>query len=143
MIEAYGHFKDEACRLKPDYQPQTVNTDGWSATQNAWQALFPLVIIIQCFLHAFITIRSCCKRLADFPAVQQRVWDIYHASTPQDFYRQVGDLYAWAQGRFQGAAWTAIQKLCAKTGDFLLAFDYPDAYRTSNMLDRHMEPMDR
>jgi len=24
-----------------------------------------------------------------------------------------------------------------------LAFHYPDAYRTSNMLDRHMEPMDR
>ena len=23
------------------------------------------------------------------------------------------------------------------------AFDYPDAYRTSNMIDRHMEPMDR
>jgi len=25
----------------------------------------------------------------------------------------------------------------------MLAFDYPDAYRTSNMLDRHMKPMDR
>ncbi len=24
-----------------------------------------------------------------------------------------------------------------------MAFDYPDAYRTSNMIDRHMEPMDR
>ena len=143
LTEAYGHFKAEAGRLKPDYQPQTVNTDGWSATQNAWQALFPLIVIIQCFLHAFITIRSCCKRLADFPAVQQRVWDIYHAPTPQDFYRQVGDLYTWAQGRLQGAAWTAIQKLCAKTGDFLLTFDYPDAYRTSNRLDRQMEPLDR
>jgi hypothetical protein len=55
----------------------------------------------------------------------------------------VGDLYAWAQGRLQGPAWTAIQKLCAKTGEFLLAFDYPAAYRTSNRLDRQMEPLDR
>jgi len=143
LTEAYGHFKHEACRLKPDYQPQTVNTDGWFATQNAWQGLFPVIVIIQCFLHAFISIRACCKRLFDFPQVQQRVWDLYHALTPGDFYRQVADLYAWAQERFQGAAWMTIQKLCAKTGDFLVTFDYPDAYRTSNMLDRHMEPMDR
>ena len=53
------------------------------------------------------------------------------------------ELYAWAQGRFQGTPWTAIQKLCAKTGDFLLIFEYPEAYRTSNMIDRLMNPMDR
>jgi hypothetical protein len=143
LTEAYGHFKREACRLKPDYQPQTVNTDGWSATQNAWQALFPLIVIIQCFLHAFIAIRSCCKRLTDFPEVQRRVWEIYHAPTADAFYQQVGELYVWAQTRFEGSAWTVIQKLCAKTGEFMLAFEHPDAYRTSNMLDRHMEPMDR
>ncbi|MEZ4555368.1 MAG: hypothetical protein R2851_07420 [Caldilineaceae bacterium] len=40
LTQAYGRFKDEA-RRKPDYQPQTVNTDGWFATQNAWQALLP------------------------------------------------------------------------------------------------------
>jgi hypothetical protein len=143
LIEAYGQFQTEACRLHPDYQPQTVNTDGWSPTQKAWQTLFPLIVVIQCFLHAFLTIRACCQRLPDFPAIQQRVWEIYQSATPSEFYQRVGDLYAWAQGRFQGPAWTAIQKLCAKTGEFLLAFDYPAAYRTSNRLDRQMEPLDR
>jgi len=63
LTEAYGQFKQETRRLNPDYHPQTVNTDGWSATQLAWQALFPTIVIIQCFLHAFLTIRSRCKRL--------------------------------------------------------------------------------
>ncbi len=143
LTEAYSHFKEETQRLKPDYQPETVNTDGWGPTQNAWLALFPLIVIIRCFLHAYISIRSRCKRLADFPELCNKVWNIYHADNEINFFREVAELYAWAQGRFQGAAKAAINKLCSQTGDFLLAFQHPDAYRTSNMIDRHMEPMDR
>ena len=143
LTEAYSHFKEESQRLQSDYQPKTVNTDGWGPTHSAWLGLFPLIIIIRCFLHAYISIRSRCKRWADFPELQQRVWDIYHALTPNEFYREVAELYSWAQGRFHGASWTAIQKLCTKTGDFLLIFEHPDAYRTSNMIDRLMNPMDR
>ena len=143
LTEAYSHFKQEARRLKPDYQPITVNTDGWGSTIKAWLALFPRIVIIRCFLHAFIAIRSCCKRLHEFPQLCDRVWAIYRADSQLGFYREVAELYAWAQDRFQGTAKTAIHKLCAKTGDFLLAFDHPDAYRTSNMIDRLMVPMDR
>ena len=32
----YGVFRDEARRLDPEYRPETVNTDGWPATQAAW-----------------------------------------------------------------------------------------------------------
>lgn len=35
LTEAYQHFKDEAQVLKANYAPETVNTDGWSATQRA------------------------------------------------------------------------------------------------------------
>ncbi len=143
LKEAYGHFKREAQQLLPGYAPKTVNTDGWTATQNAWQSLFPLIVVIQCFLHAFLTIRTRCKRLADFPEIKQRVWDIYRAATPGTFYKQVGDLYAWAHHALSGKAWQAVEKLCAKTGAFLLAFDYPQAYRTSNMIDRCMQPLAR
>lgn len=143
LTEAYQHFKHEAQRLTPDYQPQTVNTDGWSATQNAWLALFPAIAILQCFLHAYISIRSRCKKLAEFPQLCQHVWDAYGAATVDAFYRQIAELHAWAEPRFSGYAWDAIRKLCRKTGEFLVAFEHPDAYRTSNMIDRHMEPMDR
>src|SRR5262249_17505358 len=35
---AYGVFKGEAGNVRTDYRPQTVNTDGWAATRQAWQA---------------------------------------------------------------------------------------------------------
>lgn len=144
LTDAYGQFKQEAQHLKPDYQPETVNTDGWSATQLAWTSLFPTIVIIQCFLHAFITIRSRCKRLKDFfPIITQQVWDIYHAETIDSFKQQVDDLRTWAQQHLKSFALESVLKLCDKSHLFSLAFTYPDAYRTSNMLDRHMEPMDR
>jgi hypothetical protein len=144
LTAAYGQFKEEALRLNPDYQPKTVNTDGWSATQLAWKALFPTIVIIQCFLHAFITIRSRCKRLKILsPLIRQRVWDIYHADQVDDFLKQVRDLRVWAQGNLTGYPLEAVLKLCGKSDLFALAFEHPEAYRTSNMIDRHMEPMDR
>ena len=144
LTSAYGQFKEEAQHLKPDYQPETVNTDGWSATQLAWKTLFPSVVIIQCFLHAFITIRSRCKRLKDlFPLITQQVWDIYHAETSDSFKQQIDELRTWAQEHLSSFALQSVLKLCDKSHLFGLAFEYPNAYRTSNMLDRHMEPMDR
>lgn len=145
LTEAYGQFKQEAHHLNPDYQPQTVNTDGWSATQKAWRTLFTTIIIIECFLHAFLKIRICCKKRCKsvWPDIQQRVWDIYQAADAQDFRQQTTDFLAWAQKSLSDTALQAVEKLCAKTDKFILAFDYPQAYRTSNMIDRHMEPMAR
>lgn len=144
LTAAYVQFKQETQRLDTNYQPETVNTDGWSATQLAWKALFPTIVIIQCFLHAFINIRSRCKRLKElFPIITQQVWDIYHTDEISSFKQQVKDLQTWAQQNLTSYALKSVLKLCSKSHLFVLAFDYPDAYRTSNMLDRHMEPMDR
>lgn len=147
LTEAYGHFKAEAQRLDPDYQPQTVNTDGWRPTHLAWQTLFTTITIIHCFLHAFIKIRSCGKRLGDtFADIKEQVWDIYHAPSQADFLKRMADLQGWTKTNahhLTGTVIEAIHQLCAKADSFVLAFDYPDAYRTSNMVDRHMDPMAR
>lgn len=145
LTEAYGPFKTEAQQLKPDYQPQTVNTDGWLATRSAWQALFPAIVIISCFLHAFIKIRACCQRLKpDFAEIQTRVWDIYHAPDPLTFMKRVAAFKTWAILTLpKGTGLEAILKLGAKTPEFIKAYAYPAAYRTSNMIDRHMEPLAR
>jgi hypothetical protein len=145
LMEAYAQFKREAQHVQPDYHPETVNIDGWSPTQNAWQALFPGVIIIECFLHAFLKIRSRCKKRFQsvYQPIKQHVWDIYHAPDPHTFKKRTRTFHKWAQQAVTGTALEAINKLCAKADRFLLAFDYPNAYRTSNMLDRHMEPMHR
>lgn len=147
LTEAYGHFKDEAQRLNPDYKPETVNEDGWRPTHLAWQTLFPTITIICCFLHAFIKIRSCGKRLGDaFADIKHRVWAIYHASDCADFQAKIIDLQLWTQANathLTGTVVEAIEKLCAKADSFVLTFAYPDAYRTSNMVDRHLQPMSR
>ena len=144
LTEAYGHFKHEAQRLHADYQPQTINTDGWKATQSAWQSLFPTMVIIPCFLHAFLSIRARCKRLQDvFPEIKQRVWDIYHADEIQTFQQRLTDLSEWAHQQLHGAPLEAVLKLCAKADLFACAFDHPYSHRTSNMIDRHLDPLDR
>lgn len=145
LTEAYGHFQWEAQQVEPDYQPETVNTDGWTPTQKAWRKLFPRVVIMECFLHAFLKIRTCAKKRQQglFAQIKQQVWDIYHAAGPDTFQERIQTFHAWAQETVTGTALEAINKLCAKADRFLLAFDHPDAHRTSNMLDRHMEPMAR
>jgi hypothetical protein len=145
LTEAYGQFKLEAQKVDPDYEPQTVNTDGWTATQKAWRTLFVTITIIECFLHAFLKIRDRCKKRWQtvWPQIQQQVWNIYQAADPQEFRQQTTAFLAWARQTVSGPALQAIEKLGAKTDLFVLAFDFPQAYRTSNMIDRHMEPLDR
>lgn len=79
LTEAYGKFHTEALRLKPDYQPETVNTDGWKQTKLAWQELFPLIFVIRCFLHAYMRIRDRCKSTPVFTEIRAMIWHIYHA----------------------------------------------------------------
>lgn len=145
LTEAYGQFKIEAQQVKPDYQPATVNTDGWAATQAAWRSLFVQVVLIACFLHAFLKIRDRCKRLENhFWEVCRRVWDTYHAPDPQQFLTQCEALKTWAVKTLPaGAGLDAVLKLCGRAPEFIRAYTYPTAHRTSNMLDRLMDHMDR
>lgn len=147
LTAAYKVFKQEAQAVLPQYQPETVNTDGWAATSKAWRTLFPSVVIILCFLHAFIKIRSRCKRLGDqYEQIKQQVWEIYHAVDRDEFNDRVRLLQSWVLAQrhlLTTYAIESIDKLGQRADQFCLTFDHPTAYRTSNMLDRHMEPMAR
>ncbi len=90
------------------------------------------------------SIRNCTKKRykALYEKIQQQVWDIYQAVDRQNFFRQVVDLQLWAS-RIDLTRSGCRPELCAKADTFALAFDYPNAYRTSNMIDRHMIPLDR
>ena len=89
---AYGVFASEAKTLDPDYAPDTVNTDGWPATQHTWKALFDQITVILCFLHAFIKIRDRAKKAFGELGheVQRRVWQAYHAPNQRGAF---GDSY--------------------------------------------------
>src|SRR5262249_25741346 len=63
----------------PGYQPQTVSVDGWAATAQAWRALFPLVVLLRCFLHGWLAIRSRGKLSAAFVEVSGEGWQAFPA----------------------------------------------------------------
>ena len=143
---AYGVFAEEAKTLKADYTPDTVNTDGWQATQKAWQSLFPDVTVILCFLHGFLKIRDRAtkKMKTVFQRASDAVWQAYRAETKRQFAQRLRRLREWATAHLEASAMKEhVLDLCAKRGRFIKSYDHAQAHRTSNMVDRLMKFMDR
>ncbi len=146
LTKAYGVFKQEAQCIKPDYAPVTANSDGWPATQAAWKALFTSVVLIACFLHVFIKIRDRSKKkyAGLFEQAATKLWECYAATTRELFSERVKKMVEWAQdASLPGAIMDPVTKLSDNIESFAVAYDFPGAHRTSNMLDRLMQRMDR
>jgi hypothetical protein len=141
---AYGVFKEEAQDVTPKYAPKTVSTDGWAGTQAAWTALFSPVVILLCFLHAWLKIRDRAKHLKElFAEVSRRVWEAYHAPDRRRFAQRLRWLRQWATDHLTGIVLEKVLDLCQKRDRWSVAYRHPDGYRTSNMLDRIMRGMNR
>jgi len=144
LQQAYDVFKQEAQNVEPDYAPQTVNTDGWAATQLAWQVLFPLVVVLRCFLHGWLSVRERAKHLGElFHAVGEKVWHAYHAETRRSFAQRLRRLRDWARQELKGVVLEQVLRLCGRGWEYGKAYQHPQGYRTSNMLDRVMRLMNR
>jgi hypothetical protein len=86
LTQAYGEFQTEALALNRDYCPQTVNTDGWDATQQAWKTLFPGVTLMLCFLHTVLGIQKHCRRdKVLYQSVTDKLWGLFQALNPRQF----------------------------------------------------------
>jgi hypothetical protein len=141
---AYAVFKDEARDIAPDYAPKTVSTDGWKGTRAAWKALFRRVVILQCFLHAWLKIRDRGKHLKEqFTDVSRRVWEAYHAPDRRCFGQRLRWLRQWATEHLTGVVLEKVLDLCEKRDRWSVASRHPGGHRTSNMLDRQMRGMNR
>jgi hypothetical protein len=141
---AYGVFKDEARDVAPAYAPVTVGTDGWKGTQAAWRALFPKVVILLCFLHAWLKVRERAKHLKGvFADVSRRVWEAYHAPDRRRFGQRLRRLREWACDALSGVVLETVLDLCRKRPRFTVAYRHVGGHRTSNMLDRTMRGMNR
>jgi len=141
LRQAYGVFAAEARDVEPKYAPETVNTDGWAATRNAFRSLFPTIAVILCFLHGFLKIRARCAKAHD---LHHRVWEVYRAATAEEFRRRMGELRQWCASR----SWTAagremLEKLWARTESYAVSYDHPGCHRTSNAVDRPMNRLCR
>jgi hypothetical protein len=141
---ACGVFKEEAQDVKADYQPKTVSVDGWAATHQAWQALFPLVALLRCFLHGWLNMRSRGKLNEAFAELSKRVWEAFAAPGRRGFGQRMRRLWEWAKANVKGA-WLLeqVEKVCKRKGEYGEAYSHPGGHRTSNMLDRVMRSMGR
>jgi hypothetical protein len=141
---AYGVFRAEARNVTPDYQPQTVNTDGWKGTRAAWALLFPTIVLLRCYLHAWLKIRDRAKNLKEtYFELATRVWEAYHAPDKRTCSQRLRHLKTWAEQNVSGVVLSTVLDLCEKRAAWLDAYDHPQGHRTSNMLDRVMRGMNR
>ncbi len=143
LTKGYTEFQAEARLLDPDYKPETVCTDGFFATRKAWRALFPTVTLVLCFLHITLKLRDRCRGLLR-TAVLDRAWHIYEATSKRQFSQRARRFTEWAMKKIESVPLLEVaQKLHERTGDYLTAFDYAAAHRTSNAVDRLMNYQDR
>lgn len=145
LVSGYGCFRDEALALNSVYQPETVTTDGWDHTQAAWKTLFPGIAIILCFLHSVLDIQQRCRKTKPiWKKLTGRLWHIYKAPSKGHFAQRLRRMREWAQRTLkQKTLLQRVLNLKGKSQQFQVAYDYPKAARTSNMLDRLMNYQDR
>jgi hypothetical protein len=99
---------------------------------------------LRCFLHGWLDIRSRGKPSEAFHELSGKVWEAYHAPNRRSFAQRLRRVLEWARGQ-PLSAWLLeqVQKLCGRSAEYGLAYEYPGGHRTSNMLDRLMRGMNR
>jgi hypothetical protein len=141
LTQAYQVFAEEAHELAPNYEPQTVNIDGWWATHNAFATLFPTIVPILCFLHGFLKIRDRGRKLYE---LHQRIWDVYRCGSKETFLESMKEFKVWFdEGTWPQTVTEAVEKFCKRADQYAMSYDYPDAHRTSNLVDRLMNRLTR
>jgi len=141
LTAAYGRFRDEAGAVSAEYAPETVNTDGWKATQAAWRTLFPKVTLILCFLHGFLKIRDRCRKAFE---LHQKVWEVYQATSAQAFREAMESFRQWCAARvWSSPIQEALEKLWSRTEEYVRSYSHPRCHRTSNSVDRPMNALYR
>lgn len=143
LTQAYQTFQKEAQNVEPGYSPRSVNVDGWAATKLAWLALFPLTLIIRCFLHGWLSIRDGCKKHAEFKTASDKIWDAYDAPDRRTFAQRLRRVCEWAKKTLKGVILEKVVNLCSRAKEYGAAYQVPQGHRTSNALDRIMKHMNQ
>ena len=146
LKDAYQVFKDEAQCIKPDYAPETVNIDGWKPTHDVWKLLFCSVVIICCFLHVFIKVRDRGKKKYKdiFEQIAAKLWRCYRARTKRSFSQRIRRMVQWCEKNgVEAVLLDPVKKLRENISGYSSAYGFAKAHRTSNMIDRLIQRMDR
>jgi hypothetical protein len=145
LTNAYGVFAQEALAHNPNYHPQTVNLDGWEATAQAWQTLFPGINIILCFLHAILKVGQYCRSRKElWTALQQKLWQAYRSANRAQMAQRLRRVREWCHTQnAPESVCLKVHSMASKAAAFSQAFAQRDCYRTSNQVDRMINFQDR
>ena len=145
LTQGYGEFQREARLLDPNYAPVTVNTDAWDGTQQAWLELFPTVTLVLCFLHDVLKVQKGCPSYRNFrKKLKTKLWKAYKASTASGFLKGLRLALIWTKKHIRKKrTLNKMRKLCRRAAQFKVAYRFPMAHRTSNLVDRLMNHQDR
>ena len=106
--------------------------------------MFPGAVLIACFLHVVLGIQRHCRRAKTiYNEVTQRLWHAYKAQTKREFAQRLRRLQEWGVQVDHATVRQKLSNLGTKAPDLKLAFEFPQAHRTSNALDRLMNFQDR
>ena len=130
LHKGYDVFRQEAIDVEPEYEPKTVSTDGWWGTQGAWKWMFPAIVVLLCFLHAWLKIRDVGKHLGSlFFDVGAKVWNAFRAPNRRTFAQRIRRLRDWAQENLKGIVLEKVLDLCKKKLKWMMAYDHPNGHR--------------
>ena len=117
-------------------------SDGGHATREAWQLLVPPLQLLLCCLPAVLKIQARWRG-----ALRQRgrekAWPVYRARNKVEFAQRLRRLREWATAQLRGAVQETVLKLCQVKAEVRRAYDFPQAARTTNGIDRLMDYQDR
>ena len=98
-------------------------------------------------LHVFIKIRDrSSKKFRDlFDSVGDKIWHCYEAESKASFSQRIRRLCEWADAAedLPDVISKPIIKLKKNLSAYANAYDLPGCHRTSNMVDRLMQRMNR
>lgn len=147
LTEGYGVFKREAQAVKPGYSPTTILTDAWAATRGALKTLFPKAVLILCWLHIYLSLRNRSKHKHSeaFSLVADKLWECYRAPTQSEFSQRLRRMSEWAEKNENLPQFMRdkLRKVHQQADAFRAAYSFPFAQRTSSMIDRLMQRMDK
>jgi hypothetical protein len=146
LKESYGEFAEELQEHCPDWEPETVNLDGWDATQAAWRQLFPNILIMRCFLHVVLGIQQHLRsKHVLFEQVTEDLWELFHSLNPAEFGQRLRRLREWValDEDLPQVVKNKVETMATYAANFKQTFNHPEAYRTSNNVDRLMNYQDR
>ena len=145
LTQGYEEFQTEARLLDPHYAPITVNTDAWEGTRQAWLNLFPTVTLVLCFLHEVLKVQKGSPTYRNLrKKLKTRLWRAYKSTTASEFLKGLRLAFIWSKKHIRRKrTLEKIRKLCRRAAQFKIAYQFPQAHRTSNMVDRLMNHQDR